>query len=202
MAHYSLQCWGNTRWVGLLLVHGGSPLPSSARRRLSIQVLRLSILSRLLWLHCTHLLAIWRCLGGIRWRSTLVIWRVHVIVRVWLSMWVLPGVRVHLHICVRSILSSLSLLCGKCLLLLLSTLLSHTFEALLLLYARSWRTARAGFQSHRWYEGASELRLRDERMQFRLSRRPSFERVEIEQSLRKVNECGSVGHFFKALASA
>lgn len=183
------------------MVHSGCPLAPSPRCSLSIQVLRLGILSRLLWLHCRHLLSVRCCLRRVRRGCTLVIRCVHVIVRVRLSMRVLRCVLVHLHVRVCGILRRLSLLCGKrLLLLLLSTLLGHTLEALLFLYARGWGATGAGLQSHRWHERTGKLGLRDEGVQLGLSRRPSFKRVEIEQTLCKVDECGSVGHFYAVSA--
>lgn len=124
--------------------------------------------------------------------------RIHVVVviRIWLWMGVLRSVLVHLHICKSRILGSLGLLRSQSLLLLLGALLCHTFKALLLLNARRWGAARARLQCHRWDKGSSELGLRNERMQFRLRRRPSFKRIEVQQALGKINESGTVRHFY------
>ena len=124
--------------------------------------------------------------------------RIHVVVgiRIWLWVGVLRSILVHLHICKCRILGSLGLLRSQSLLLLLGALLCHTFKALLLLNARRWGAARARFQCHRWDKGSSELGLRDERMQLRLRRRPSFKRIEVQQALGKINESGTVRHFY------
>jgi hypothetical protein len=102
---------------------------------LGVEILRLCVLARLLGLHDRHLLSVWRCLRGVRWGLPLVVRRVHVIVRIRLWVRILRSILVHLHVRVRSILSCLSLLCCERLLLLLSTLLGHAFEALLFLHA-------------------------------------------------------------------
>lgn len=202
MTHHPLQSWGNSGWGSLLLVHSRCSLSPSTCCSLGVEILRLGVLPRLLGLHHWHLLTVWRSLCRIRWGSTLVVRRVHVIVRVWLRvrvwLWVrvLRSILIHLHVGVCRVLCCLSLLCSKSLLLLLSPLLGHALEALLLLDARGWRAAGARFQRHWWHEWASELGLRDEWVKLGLRRRPSFQRVEVEQSLRKINKSGSVGHFY------
>lgn len=130
--------------------------------------------------------------------------RIHVVVvvvviRIWLWMGVLRSILVHLHVCKCRILGSLGLLRSQSLLLLLGALLCHTFKALLLLNARRGGAARARFQCHWWDKGTSELGLRDEWMQLRLRRRPSFKRIEVQQALSKINESGTVRHFYTEL---
>lgn len=81
-------------------------------------------------------------------------------------------------------------LCGLC-----GSLLAESLGLLLLLYTRWWRLARCIFQIHRRHEWLCELGLCDEWMQLRLLRRPSLERIDIEQSSDKVDECDAVVHF-------
>ena len=196
MTHDPLQRRRDARLSRLLLIHGRCSLAPSTGRGLCIQVLRLVVLPRLLWLHHVHGLTVLRCLGGVGWRCALVVRPVHV-VRVLLGLRVLcGGVLVHLHVCIRGVLGSLCLLLLRDrLLLLLLSLSAHALVSLLLLDTRCWRSARTRLERHWRYKWPRKLGLCDERMKFRLRRRPAFQRVEIEQSLGEIDKGSPIVHF-------
>jgi len=111
------------------------------------------------------------------------------------------GVLVHLHVRICCMLSCLRLLLLRDrLLLLLLSLSAHALIALLFLNAGCWRSAGTRLERHWGYKWPSKLGLGDKRMQLRLRRRPTFEGVEVKQSLREVDEGGSVAHFWHMLA--
>jgi hypothetical protein len=202
VADDSLQSW----WYPdrpLLLIHCGCALSPSTGSCLGVQVLGLIILSWLLWLHHAHLLGVWRrslCWIGRRSASLVRTIRVVVHARL-LSQGVLCRVLVHLHVSIRRVLRRLSLLCCDDLLLCLLALPAHPLEALLFLDARCWGPARSGLQCHGWNEWTREFGLCDKGMKFRLCGRPSLQWVQVQQSLRKVNEGSAVGHFCSLLAT-
>jgi hypothetical protein len=194
MADYSLQS-GRDAGRSLLLVHCRCALSPGPRSCLSIQILRLIVLARLLRRHHAHLLPVRRrSLCGVWWRSAAMIWTVHVVVvvHVRLRMRTLRSVLAHLQVSICRMLSSLSLLGCHGLLLRLLALSAHALKPLLFLHSWCWRTAGARLQRHGWHKRAGELRLCDEGMQLRLSRRPTLERIEVKETLREIDKCRAV----------
>jgi hypothetical protein len=194
MADYSLQS-GRDAGRSLLLVHCRCALSPGPRSCLSIQILRLIVLARLLRRHHAHLLPVRRrSLCGVWWRSAAMIWTVHVVVvvHVRLRMRTLRSVLAHLQVSICRMLSSLSLLGCHGLLLRLLALSAHSLKPLLFLHSWCWRTAGARLQRHGWHKRAGELRLCDEGMQLRLSRRPTLERIEVKETLREIDKCRAV----------
>jgi hypothetical protein len=95
---------------------------------------------------------------------------------------------------------SASCLLGLLLLLRLGSLLRQSFGLLLLLDTRR-RRARRSLQVHLRLERTCILLLRNERVCTSLLRRPTLERVDVEQTMDEVDECFSVGHFCFMLAA-
>jgi hypothetical protein len=174
----------------LLLVHRRGPLSACSLSCLRIETLLSSIMTschryRLLW-HHIHNRRICRPLRRIWWWGTLLMSCIHVVVD-WrrLSMGRLL-VLVHLYRIGR-------LCCCLCLSLCLrslcSPLLANRFRMLLLL--DTWSRCFAGrgrFEIHGRHEWLCELLLRDKRVQFCLLRRPTFQRIDIEQAAYKVDK--------------
>lgn len=183
VTHDSLQSRRNS---ALLLVHCRGPLAPCSCRRLRIQIL-LRIVARRLLDEAHLLIVIGLC--RVRRRCALVARAVHIVVHGRaLSMWTLR-ILVHLHV---SISGALSLrLCG----LLLCPLSAQSFSALLLHNTGSWRPVGTCSHRHGRDEWTGVLLLGDEGMKFGLIGCPSFERIEVQQSLRKVDESVPIGHF-------
>jgi len=143
MTDDSLQGRWDAGWP-LLLIHCGCSLPPCAGRGLGVKILWLVVLAWLLWLHHAHLLTIRRSgLCRIRRRSPLVVLAIRIVVHSRLNMRNLCSILIHLHVSECRILSSLGLLRGDHLLLLLLPLSTETLVALLLLYAGCWGPAGA-----------------------------------------------------------
>jgi hypothetical protein len=159
--------------------------------------LGLVVLPRLLRLHHWQLLTIGCCrLRWVRRRCPSMIRAVHVVVVVQLWLWLRrDSILVHLHISVCRVLCRLGLLRRNDLLLLLLPLPAHALISLLLLHTRGWRPAGTRLERHWRDKGAGVFRLCDERMHLCLSWCPSFEGIEIQQSLCEVNEGRAIGHF-------
>lgn len=75
------------------------------------------------------------------------------------------------------------------------SLLADCFSLLLLLDTRSRGTVRL-LQVHGWHKRTRKFLLRDERMHLCLLRRPSFERIQMQKAVDKVNEGRTIGHFY------
>ena len=133
------------------LIHCRCSLPacSCCSLRVKVLLLRVLCLGHLIWglLHHAHLMAIAACLRRVRWRCTLLMRTIHVVVHWWGLTEGALTVLAHMHIC------GVGVLCGGLCLCLglrlglslrlglglscLSSLLADCFGLLLLLYPRS-----------------------------------------------------------------
>ncbi len=193
--------------AALLLLHGGCSLPRP--HRLLVVHIGLGhtgvvrgwhLSGRLLHSHLTVV-----GLGAVRWGSRAMagIRRVHVVGRLRVErrglggvgsggcLLVLRGLRGH---------ASIRTLGGRVRLSLsgLGPLLAQCLGLLLLLGARRRRPIqRARLQIHRWHELSGILLLRDERVQLRLLRGPSLQRVDRQEPTDKIDKGDSVVHLCK-----